>query len=98
MKEIEPINHSGEKKEIEPIKHPDEQLFPKKDKLPLKDFLEIVGKGAVYISVACYLMGFIVVNAHFNRFVDYSVSLVSVQYLISVICAICSVIVGWFAV
>ena len=64
-------------KEIEPIKHPDEKLFPKKDKLPLKDFLEIVGKGAVYLSVACYLMGFIVVNAHFNRFGYYSVSLVS---------------------
>jgi len=84
--------------EIEPIKHPDEKLFPKKDKLPLKDFLEIVGKGAVYLSVACYLMGFIVVNAHFNRFGYYSVSLVSAQYLIAGIWAIGPVIVGWFVV
>ena len=55
-------------KEIEPIKHSDEKLLPQKDKLPLKDFLEIVWKVAVGLSVACYLMGFIVVNTHFNRF------------------------------
>ena len=67
-----------------------------KDKLTVKDSLEIVWKLAVGLSVACYLIGFIVVNIHFNRFGYYSVSLVSSQYLTAGVWAIVPIILAVF--
>src|SRR5262245_56150992 len=84
--------------EIEPIKPSGRKPLPRKDKLPPKDFLEIVAKVAVGLSVACYLIGFIVVNTHLNRFGYYSVSLVSAQYLTAGIWALAPLMLGWFFV
>src|SRR2546425_11325088 len=72
--------------------------FPKRINYLLRTSWRSLGKVPFTSPVACYLMGFIVVNAHFNRFGYYSVSLVSAQYLIAGIWAIGPVIVGWFVV
>jgi hypothetical protein len=77
-------------------KQPDENPSPPIDGLSPKDFLEIVWKTAAGVSLACYLLGFIIVNTHFRRFGYYSVSLVSAQYLIAGVWALVPVALGWF--
>src|SRR5262245_21912388 len=89
------MSHADNIQETRLPKQPDEKPAHPIGRLPSKDDLEIVWKVAAGVSVACYLIGFIVVNIHFKRFGYYSVSLLSSQYLIAGIWAIVPVELGW---
>jgi cytidine deaminase len=84
--------------ESESKKHADRPQLLLQDRLSLKDYFEIVGKGAAGITVAFYLIGFVVVNTHLSRFGYYSVSLLSAQYLVAGVWALAPVVLGWFLV
>jgi hypothetical protein len=50
---------------------------------------------ATGITLAFYLIGFIVVNVHLARFGYYAVSLVNAQYLSAAVWTLVPVVVGW---
>jgi hypothetical protein len=68
------------------------------EKLSFKDLLDITWKLGAFVSVACYVIGSIVVNVHFRRYGYYSVSLVNTQYLIAGIWAIAPIALIWFLI
>ncbi|MGI0023597.1 MAG: hypothetical protein ACREA4_00455 [Nitrososphaera sp.] len=61
----------------------------------VKDFLEDLWRVTTGITLAFYLIGFIVVNVHLARFGYYAVSLVNAQYLSAAVWTLVPVVVGW---
>jgi hypothetical protein len=89
-------NNNQQEAELTP--RSDDATAPSEGKLSPKDLLEITWKLGAFLSVACYVIGSIVVNIHFSRYGYYSVSLVNAQYLIAGVWAIAPVALAWFMV